>query len=136
MWQPMKKCQENSLVFKNLFGTCLFWQYRLFMTQLQNTEEWWVTAGCPPALCNESVLQETNMKLNLSKHGVSRLDQSPLYRVPVCQSATVVHACLLFLPQFCTDSPFISYVNVPVILASMIIKKILHLTGHTTLERL
>lgn len=25
----MKKCQENSLVFKNLFGICLFWQYRL-----------------------------------------------------------------------------------------------------------
>lgn len=42
-------------------------QVTAFMTQLQNTKEWWVSAGRPPALCNESILQETNMKLSLSK---------------------------------------------------------------------
>lgn len=90
----------------------------------------------PPTLCSESVLQETNTKLSLSKHWISRLDQSPLYFVPVCQSAALVCACLLFSSQLWSDNPFISYVNVPMILSSVIIKKTPCQTGCTTLGTL
>lgn len=63
-----EEVSRKFLSFQESVWGMLILAIKAFMRQLQNTKEWWVTVGHPPGLSNESVLQEVNTKLSLSKH--------------------------------------------------------------------
>lgn len=66
MWRPMRKCQENSSVFYNLFGAWLFWEWRLFWHNFRALKTGGLLQIAPSQGGHESTLQETNVKLSLS----------------------------------------------------------------------